>query len=99
MPDPISNTTVALGGGSVMAMLAALGKWLLGREVDRLDKTLDAHSKSIDGLEKDHVGRLDIERLGDRFDQAVTRIGDKLEGKLDAVHRRIDQLSGLPARE
>ena len=99
MTDPLSSTTVAAGGGGLLALLAALGKWLLGREVDRLDKTLAEHSAAVAELRADHVGQDAIDRLMDKFDISITRIGDKLEGKLDAVHSRIDQLSGLPPRK
>ena len=99
MPDPISNSAIAAGGAGLMGLLAALGKWLLGREVDRLDKTLDAHGKDLDDLKQDHVGKSDIERILDKLEQINDRVGDRLEAKIDAVHSRIDQIIGLPPRK
>ena len=99
MPDPISNSAIAAGGAGLMGLLAALGKWLLGREVDRLDKTLDAHGKDLDALKQDHIGQADMERIIDKLEQISNRVGDKLEAKLDAVHARIDQVIGLPPRK
>ena len=99
MPDPISSEAVAVAGTGLMAVLAAIGKWALGREVDRLDKTLESHGDSIDALEKDHVGKADVDRILTRLDDNTTRVVDRLEGKLDAVHARIDQVFGLPPRK
>ena len=82
-----------------MAALAALGKWLVGREVDRLDKTLESHGQDIKSLKEDHVSQSDLDRIVDRVEQIATRIGDKLEAKVGAVHARIDQVIGLPPRK
>ena len=99
MPDPISNTALAAGGTGLIALFGALGKWLLGREVDRLDKTLDAHGRDLDVLKQDHIGQADLDRIVTHLEQTAIRIGDKLEAKVDAVHSRIDQVLGLPPRK
>jgi hypothetical protein len=99
MPEPISNTAIMAGGSALMAAVVALGKWLLGREVDRLDKSLEAHARDIDMLKSDHVGQADMDRIVDKVEQIATRVGDKLEAKVDAVHARIDQVIGLPPRK
>ena len=90
MPDPISNTAVAAGGAGLMTLFGALGKWLLGREVDRLDKVLDDHGKAINGLERDHVGREDIQRLAERLEATISRAVDKMDEQFERVHVRID---------
>lgn len=92
MPDPLSNTALAAGGTGLLTLLGALGKWLLKREVDRLDKVLDSHDKAIDALEKDHIGRADITLLGDRVENTITRAIDKMDAQFERVHTRIDQV-------
>jgi len=94
MPEPISNATVAVGGLSVMGILSGLLKWLMNREVKRIDATLELHDEAIRDMQQDRVRRSDLERIGDRFDAAANRIADRLDAKLDAVHRRIDQFTG-----
>lgn len=92
MADPVSNGLAALGGSGFMALFV---KWLIGREVDRVDKALLEHATSIGKLEIDHVSRGDITRLGEKLEITITRVADKI----DAVHARIDQVMGLPPRK
>ena len=87
MPDPISNGLAALGGGGAMALFV---KWLIGREVDRVDHTLINHAEAINKLEKDHVSRDDIFRLGEKLENTITRAMDKMDEQFERVHARID---------
>lgn len=75
-----------------MGLLAAVGKWLFKREVERLDKAIESHSDSIDALEKDHVSRRDITQLGDRLEHTIVRVIDKMDAQFERVHSRIDQV-------
>lgn len=94
MAEP-STTTVAAGGIASAGLLGWAFKWLLGREVKRIDGELER----IDGLNS-RMG--EAEKLlavhGEMFKGVA-----KLEGKLDAYHKdttdRIDSLvTALPKR-
>lgn len=38
MTDPIANILISLGGALVIAVVAAWGRWLLRKEVDRFER-------------------------------------------------------------
>ena len=88
MPDPVSNAVAALGGGGLMALFV---KWLIGREVDRVDKALASHTAAISNLERDHIGHADISRLGEKLETTILRVVDKMDAQFERVHMRIDE--------
>ena len=89
MPDPVSNAVAALGGGGLMALFV---KWLIGREVDRVDKALSEHSASIINLQRDHVGRAEITRWGEKLESTIVKSVDKMDEQFERVHARIDEI-------
>jgi len=76
MPDPVSNGLAALGGSGLMALFV---KWLIGREVDRVDKALANHARAIGDLERDHVGRAEITALGNKLETTILHAVDKMD--------------------
>ena len=89
MPDPVSNGLAALGGSGLMALFV---KWLIGREVERVDKALATHSDAIQALVRDHVGRAEITRWGEKLESTIAKASDKMDEQFERVHQRIDQV-------
>lgn len=87
MPDTTIAIPVAVG-----ATVMAVAKWLLGREVDRIDKHQEKTDSRLDTLEKTAVTREDLDRTEVRIVTAINSGITELRQATAAAHERIDRM-------
>ena len=102
---PNSNFSVPIDGLLLGGLALALGKWLLSREIGRLDESLSSFNKRLDALEKhtssQAVESVTIERLEKKVGQLdldVQGLKQSL-GSLPKIERKIEMLDEIRASQ
>lgn len=95
MPEPAHTGLMIAGGTAIAGALGGLFRWMLGRQVTRIDD----HDRRIDELEKTNVTKTDLTHMETRITAAISqtsahiteRLGD-VKSTADKAHDRLDRM-------
>lgn len=85
----MSDELISQHGGKIVAggvgLAAAALRWLVGREVRRVDRALITHDERLADLEKDAVRKTDMDRIVERLEDNH----HTMMGRIDELFTRL----------
>lgn len=95
MPEPAHTGILIAGGTAAAGALGGLFRWMLGRQIRRIDE----HDDRLDEIEKTNVTKTDLTHMESRItaaiNQTATHIGERLgdvKATAEKAHDRLDRM-------